>query len=114
MEVVVERAEDMPLVGLFLHAALQERSEALERARPRGRLAITAGEMSVTLSCSPGRVVVSPGAAARPDAHLRGSLEAVVEVARGRLAGPLLGRRVRVSGNPLALLPLARTFRKTA
>ena len=34
-----------------------------------------------------------------------------MEIARGRLAGQLLRRRVRVTGNPAALLPLARVFR---
>jgi hypothetical protein len=112
MEVVVEQPEEMPLLGLFMHAALKERADALERAAPKGELAISAGGMSITLSCSPGRVVVRPGAAGRPAAHMRGSLEGLVEVARGRLAGPLLRRRIRVSGNPLALLPLARVFRE--
>jgi hypothetical protein len=111
MEVVLERADEMPLVGLFLHAALVARSDAVARAAPRGDLAVTAGGMSVTLACSPERVVVRPGADGNPRAHLHGSLEALIEIARGRLAGPLLRRRVRVSGNPVALLPLARVFR---
>jgi hypothetical protein len=113
MEVVVERPEEMPLVGLFLHAALEARRDALARAAPRGDLAITAGGMSVTLACSADRVVVRPGVGPSPRAHLRGSLEALIEIARGRLAGPLLRRRVRVSGNPVALLALARVFRGT-
>lgn len=112
MEVVVERPEEMPLVGLFMHAALEARRDALARAAPRGELAITAGGMSVTLACSAERVVVKPGVAERPRAHLDGSLEGLIEIARGRLAGALLRRRVRVRGNPVALLPLARVFRE--
>lgn len=111
MEVVVERPEEMPLVGLFLHAALEARRDALTRAAPRGDLAITAGGMSVTLACSAERVVVRPGLSPRPRAHLNGSLEALIAIARGRLAEPLLRRQVRVSGNPVALLALARVFR---
>jgi hypothetical protein len=111
VEVVLQQPEAMPLVGLFLKAALEERAEALARARPRGDLAITTGGMSVTLSCSPERVVVRPGVPERPRVHLSGSLEGLIELARGRLAGPLLRRRVRISGNPLAFLPLARVFR---
>lgn len=52
-----------------------------------------------------------PGVSSSPRAHLRGSLEALIEIARGRLAGPVLRRRVRISGNPVALLALARVFR---
>jgi hypothetical protein len=111
VEVVVQHPQATPLLGLFVKAALEQRTEALARAAPRGDLAITAGEMSITLSCSADRVVVRPGVTGRPRAHLRGSLEGLVEIARGRLAGPLLRRRVRISGNPIALLPLARVFR---
>ena len=111
MDVVLERADEMPLVGLFMHAALEARRDALARAAPRGDLAITAGGMSVTLACTPDRVAVRPGVSGSPRAHLRGSLEALIEIARGRLAGPVLRRRVRISGNPVALLALARVFR---
>ena len=34
MEVVLERADEMPLVGLFMHAALEARRDALARAAP--------------------------------------------------------------------------------
>jgi hypothetical protein len=111
MDVVLERADEMPLAGLFLHAALEARREALARAGARGDLAITAGGMSVTLRFEPSRVAVVPGVEGRPRAHLKGSLEALIEIARGRFASPVLKRRVRISGNPAALLPLAKVFR---
>jgi hypothetical protein len=113
VEVVVEEPERMSLLGLFLKGALEERLPALERAAPRGELAISSPDMAVTLSCGEDRVVLRPGVPDRPRAHLRGSMEALIQVARGRIAGQLLRRQARVSGNPLALLPLARVFRES-
>jgi SCP-2 sterol transfer family protein len=102
----------MNLLGLFMKAALESRVERIERARPSGDIALTAGAMSVTLSFSPDRVVIRKGVADKPRAHVKGSLEGMIEVARGRAVAPFLRRRVRLSGNPLALLPLSRVFRK--
>jgi hypothetical protein len=112
VEVVLDKAGEMNLLGLFMKAALESRIDGIERARPSGDIALSAGEMSVTLSFSPDRVLVRKGVSDKPRAHLKGSLEALVQVARGRPAGQLLTRRARVSGNPLAALPLARVFEK--
>lgn len=102
------------MIGLFMRAALEERAEALDRARISGDIALTVAGMSTTLSFEPDRVVVRDGVQGRPRAHIKGSLESFVRLARGELAGPLLTRKVKVSGNPLASLPLARLFRATA
>jgi hypothetical protein len=113
MEVTLERPEEMNLLGLFMKAALEPRLADEETTRARGDIALTGGEMSVTLSFSPQRVVIRKGVAGKPRAHIKGSLEALIEVARGKTA-PLLTRRARLSGNPLAALPLAGIFRKEA
>jgi hypothetical protein len=102
----------MNLLGLFMRAALQERLPALERARPTGDVAVQSGAMSVTLSWSRDEVVVRKGVVGNPAARLSGELGALAEVASGRILDPLLRRRVKLSGNPLALLPLARVFRE--
>jgi hypothetical protein len=68
--------------------------------------------MSITLVCTPTEVVVYKGIRGSPDAGLEGELGALAELASGRIIDALLRRRVRVSGNPLALLPLARVFRE--
>ena len=103
----------MNLIALFMRAALEERREALERLRPRGSLALTVAGMSTTLSFSASRVVVREGVVGKPTAHVRGSLPGFLSLARGRVVGPLLSREVRISGNPLAALPLAIVFRLT-
>jgi SCP-2 sterol transfer family protein len=112
VKVVLEQPERQNLLGLFMKAALEARAERVERARPSGDIALTAGRMSVTLSFSPEGVTIRKGVADRPRAHLKGSLGGLIEVARGRAVAPFLRRRVRISGNPLALLPLSRVFRK--
>ena len=114
MEIVTEDPDSASLLTLFMAAALRERAGELDRTAPRGELAIEAGGMAVTLDCSAERIVVREGIGAAPRARLRSSLEALVEIARGRLGGPLASRRARVRGNPLALLPLARAFRAGA
>lgn len=114
MEVVVEDAERMNLLGLFMKSALEARTDRIERAGVEGDIALTGGSMSCTLSFSPDRVVIRKGAADGARAHVKGSLESLVQVARGRATGELLSRRARISGNPLAALPLTKVFTKEA
>jgi len=102
----------MNLLGLFMKAALESRAERIEQVRPSGDFALTAGPMTVTLSFEPERVTIRKGANGKTRAHLKGSLAALIQVARGRPLRQLLTRRARVSGNPLALIPLSRVFRK--
>ena len=110
MEVVLENPEEMNLLGLFMQAALEARTEAVESAKPSGAIALTGGAMSVTLEFAPGRVTIRKGADPGARAHLRGPLEPLVQVARGK-SGPILKRQVKVSGNPLAALPLNKVFK---
>ena len=112
MEVVVEDPEDMNLLGLFLKAALDERREAVSSAGLEGDIAVTASGMSVTLSFSPDRLVVTNGVRGKPRAHLKGSLESLVAIARGHLWRTLLTGKARVTGNPMAAMPLARVFKQ--
>jgi len=93
-----------------MKAALEERLEALERASPRHDVAIESGGMIVTLSFTPDEAVVRDGIHGKPRARLTGGLDALAQVARGSFVVPLLTRRIRISGDPLALLPLARVF----
>ena len=110
MRVTADQPERMNLLGLFMRAALEERTEALERAKARGDIALSADGMSCTLSFRPDEVVVRNGVPAKPRAHLKGSLEALLAVAQGRSTSMIATRRVRLSGNPLAALPLTNVF----
>jgi hypothetical protein len=111
VEIIAVEPEKMNLLSLFMRAALEARAEALEKTGIEGDIALTAGAMSSTLSFSQSKVEIRDGAARNPRAHLTGSLESMLALARGELFGPLLLRRVKVSGNPLAALPLGLVFR---
>jgi hypothetical protein len=111
VEVTAENQEGMNLIALFMVAALRERVDRLERAGLSGDIALTVDRMSATLSCTEDRIVVRNGVSGNPRAHVRGTLEGFVALARGNLAGPMVRRHVRISGNPLATLPLAQVFR---
>lgn len=110
MEVLLDKPESMNLLGLFMKAAFEARPEKLERARTRGDIAMVAGLMAVRLSFTDGRLLIRKGVMGNPRARLTGSLEALVQVARGN-AAPILTRKAKLSGNPLAALPLAGVFR---
>jgi hypothetical protein len=110
MQVHAERIEEMNLLGLFMKAALEERLSALERARPRDDIGIESGGMSVTLSFSPDGVIVRNGIMGKPRARLAGDLGSLAAIAQGKFIGPIARGKVRISGDPLALLPLARVF----
>jgi hypothetical protein len=115
--VVIEDAPRMNLLGLLLGSIIERQAQqepARKRlARLRGALVVKAGEMSITLSFSDGRVTVSRGAAKAPRAVVEGSMQALMNVALGGgLVGPWLAGRLRTRGNPLLLLkvlPLMRT-----
>jgi hypothetical protein len=111
VQVQVEDIDEMNLLGLFMKAALEDRVHAVESAGLNGDIALSAGEMSVTMSFSPERVVIRKGMVERPRARLKGSLEDVIALGRGKIASRVLTGRVRVSGNPAATLPLAKVFR---
>lgn len=113
MDVRLEGADEMNLLGLFMRSALDARRETLDRVQPSGAIAMTAGAMSVTLDFAPDRLTIRKGVDDDARAHVTGSLEALIEVARGSNA-PLLRRQAKVSGNPLALLPLSKVFKQTA
>lgn len=110
MDVVLENPDEMNLLGLFMKAALEARTEAVARAKPSGPIALTGGEMSVTLDFGPDTVTIRKGVDPDARAHLKGPLEPLVQVARGK-SGPILKRQVKVSGNPLAALPLNKVFK---
>lgn len=112
VQIIAVEPEEMNLLSLFMRSALEARAGAIGNTRIDGDIALTAGSMSTTLTFSKERVEVRNGLRESPRAHLRGSLEAMLALARGELVGPLLLRRVKVSGNPLAALPLGLVFRQ--
>ena len=109
MEVVVDQAVSMNLLGLILASrlrrALQHPQGARRAAKLRGAYRIQAGEMSVFLRCEPERLTLMSECSDKIRAWVRGQFGAFVHVALGRgMVGPVLGGRVKFGGNPFALL----------
>ncbi len=103
--VAVAEPGKMHLVGHFLRAVLERNLRAGARV-PRGSVGVRAGRMELTLSGDGERVRLSVGIAPEARAVVSGALSDFLAIARGRgVLRPLLSGRVRLRGNPLALLP---------
>ena len=117
--VVVDAPESQSLLGLLLRDILvggirSPRGRAA-LAGLRGDVRVRAGTMSATLRFDGRRVVVLARADGPARAEVRGSMPAVVEVARGgSLLGPLLGGGLSFRGNPFVLLKMLPLLRPTA
>lgn len=102
----VEIAEPgkMHLVGHFLRAVLAGRIEAGARV-PRGRIGIRAGSMEMTLTGDGRCVRLDTGIAPDVKAVVSAPLDTLMGIALGRgMVHALLARRIRIRGNPFALL----------
>lgn len=100
----VDRLDSMNLLGLFVRDLMERnlaRPPAAARARRlRGRVALKAGRMAVTLCFHNGEVALERGADERANAAVEGSLAAFLRLGLGQ--NPLravLTRQVKVRGN---------------
>ncbi len=117
--VVVEHPSEICLLGLLMRdmlAAGLRDPKAYEGVRSLvGDVRVQAGEMVVTLRFGEGRVRLLEGSDGAPRAAVRGTMAALLAVARGSgLLGPLLSGALGVGGNPFVLLrimPLLRAPR---
>jgi len=110
--------EHMSLLGLllrgFLAKQLGDPRVGARAVRLAGEFVLHAGAMAVTLTFIDGNVAIVEGASARARARLGGEMQALVDVVSGggltSAARAVLSGRLRFSGNPLALLALARVL----
>jgi hypothetical protein len=110
----VEDPEHMNLLGLLLQGFLSQQLAApkLERKarRLKGDFGVQVADMAVTLSFSPQGLVVRNGLAPRVRATVRGSMKEMMPlVVEGGLIPAVIAvleGRIRISGNPFALLGL--------
>ena len=112
----IERRDEMSLLGLMLGEVIaanlgQPRGAALAQ-KLRGAVAVRAGGMAVTIRFDRGRVTVARGLDPRVTARVKGSLDALLQVALGRGAiKSFLAGEIGFGGNPFFLLkalPLLR------
>lgn len=114
--VTIDDPPRMNLLGLILGNIIERNlaDPARQRgaARLRGDVVVQAGEMIVTLSFAESGVTVRRGAAARPRAAVRGSLDTLMGLALGRgMVGPVLAGRLKPQGSLLQLLRMRRLLR---
>lgn len=107
--VTVDDPKRMSLLGLILASIIQRNLEHEENRRRIGRLsgavAVTAGEMKVTLRFAEGRLTVTRAEDEKPRAAVSGTMDSLMGVALGRgMVGPWLAGKLKVSGNLLLLL----------
>ncbi|MCA9672452.1 MAG: hypothetical protein KC503_42955 [Myxococcales bacterium] len=107
-----------PVGNGYAHVTEGERVTPLERLTRRvgggvrGDVVVRAGEMAVTLAFDERGVAIERGAREGARTRVEGSLGALLDVALGDgLLVALLGRRIRLSGNPLTLLGVAALLR---
>ena len=115
-QLIIEDRERMNLLGLMLGGVIARNlahPEVAALARKlSGSLAVTAGKMTITLRFDRGPVTVIRGAADRPRARIKGSLDGLLQVSLGR--GPIrsfLAGELSFKGSPffaLKTLPLMR------
>lgn len=111
----------MNLLGLMLGGVvasnLASPKGAALASRLTGALGITSGKMSITLGFKGGEVTVSRGLENNLKSHVRGSLNALLEISLGRSPiSAFLTGDVSFKGNPfflLKLVPLLRSPKDT-
>lgn len=114
--VYVDHVETMNLLGLILQGLLWRNLRDPQKARrlsgQRGDVLIRADRMRVTLRLRDGDVWILRGEAGPADAHVEGTLGALLHVALGKgLFAPALRGEVSAGGRIgliLRLLPLLR------
>ena len=118
LPIAVQDPEHMCLLGLLLKGFLAKQlgDPKLHRraATLGGEFELGAGAMRVTLAFLPMGIEIRHGRAIRPRATLGGEMQELVAVASGaglaRAVRAFLTGRLRVGGNPLAALRLARVL----
>ena len=115
--VVIDDPPTMNLLGLLLGSIIERQAEqeATQRRldKLRGALVVEAGSMTITMTFADGRVTISRGAADKPRARVRGTMQSLMNISLGGgMVGPWLAGHIKTSGNLfmlLKVLPLMRT-----
>ena len=115
--VVIDDPPTMSLLGLLLGSIIERQAatpEAQRRlAKLKGTVVAEAGQMTISMAFEGGRVTISRGAAEKPRARVKGSMDALMKIALGGgMVGPFLAGRIKAKGSLgmlLKVLPLMRT-----
>ncbi len=109
--VTVDDPERMSLLGLILASIIRrnlEHEENLARLkRLDGAVAVTAGEMQVTLRFADGALTVTRAQEDKPRAAVSGTMDSLMGVSLGQgMVGPWLAGKLKTRGNLLFLLKM--------
>ncbi len=109
--VTVKDPENMNLLGLlmkgFFENRLQNETVARKARDLHGAYHITAGQMDVTLVFEEGSIAIEKGRSRTPLASIKGPMDSLLGMITGKgYIWPVMSFKVRIGGNPLALLPL--------
>ncbi len=115
--VVVDDPRTMCLLGLLMRDLLARnlaRDTLYEKVKHLETVVqVGAGDMTVTMQFSGGRLRITEGGTHSARARVRGSFAAMLDIVTGKgILGPVLQGRIEIAGNPLVLLkilPLIRT-----
>lgn len=109
--VEIIQPERMHLMGLMLASLFEKnlsRPGAIERLKGKNtKIGISAGGMKITLHLKDGNIIIRNGFEGRLDAKVEGTMDGFMAFGvHRRMIGPWLKGKLRVSGNPFALLPM--------
>ncbi|HOX36623.1 MAG TPA: hypothetical protein PL033_01435 [Candidatus Brocadiia bacterium] len=109
--VEIVEPEKMHLMGLMLAHLFEKnlsKPGAADRLKSKdSRIGIGAGGMKITLHMSDGRVIVSKGFEGRIAARVEGTMDGFMAFGVHRsMVGPYLQGKLKIAGNPFALLPM--------
>lgn len=115
-QIKFKKAGEMNLVGYILRALIERNLETPAGARAfakmKGRVLVGASAMEITLNFSDGDLIMSVGRDGKPDARVRGSMQALLDVSLGKgMIGPLLSGRLKVGGKAWRLLRMLKLMK---
>ncbi len=111
--VTTENPDNLPLAGMMVKTILERNADDPKVSRVmdgmNGDVALFASQMQIGLSFASGEVRISPELPSAPKATLSAPIDAFLNVGlRKRLISTAISRRVKVKGDPIFLLKLAR------
>lgn len=115
-EIIVEDPENMNLLGLILKTLLdinlQDKKKLSAIKNFKGTFSIQGAKMQTSILIDKGQVTIKKGLLPKASATIKGKLDAFLKMGTGEaLITPVLTGKVRVWGNPFALLKLIKILK---
>jgi len=110
-DIFADKWGDINILGLLLREIIKRAMKSIRRPerllKARSKIGIKAGKMSSTLEIEKGLIKITNGIKEDVDVIVKGSLPSFLKMnSDGVSLLPLLKGKIRISGNPIRLLPL--------